>query len=475
MLILDKNSDMPLYMQIYHQLKDRIISGKLGEGSVLPPIRTMAKTLMVARNTVESAYQQLCSEGYVHGKMGSGYKVQKIEMKNVTKPHPNQTDYEKTAWEQIHDQGASYIEQYNFQYGRLDISNFPLRIWRRLLNQVLLSDDIARITAYNEKKGDLDLRIQIMKYLDESRGVVCKPEQIILCSGAMSALSLACQLLMQDINIAAVEDPCYDSAREILINHGYDVIPIGLQDDGIHLEQLKAASAKMLYTTPSHQFPTGIVMPINKRLQLLEWADKNSAYIIEDDYDSELRYNSRPIPSIHSLDKKDRVIYINSFSKALAPGLRMGFIVLPEELLDKYQSNFSNYNCSIPWLEQKVMYHFIQQGHWNRLLNKISVTNKRKHDTLISTINDQMGERIKIYGKNAGLHILLEVDNGMSEKELIESAQKVDVKVYPVSNYWMNLQSYSNNMVLIGYSSLTEEEIVLGIKCLSSVWFKTHR
>ncbi len=472
MLILDKNSDMPLYMQIYHQLKEKIISGKLSEGSVLPPIRTMAKTLMVARNTVESAYQQLCSEGYVHSKVGSGYKVQKIEVKNFDKLYTNQIDFEKiVSQEQIHEQGASHIAQYNFQYGRLDISNFPLRIWRRLLNQVLLSEDIVHITAYNEKKGDLELRIQIMKYLDESRGVVCKPEQIILCSGAMSALGLVSQLLMQDIKIAAVEDPCYDSAREILVNHGYQVFPIGLENDGIHLEQLKTAGAKMLYTTPSHQFPNGIVMPINKRLQLLEWADKNCAYIIEDDYDSELRYNSRPIPSIHSLDKRGRVIYINSFSKALAPGLRMGFVVLPEELLDIYQANFSNYDCSIPWLEQKVMYHFIQQGHWNRLLNKISVTSKRKHDTLISTINDEMGEYVKIYGKNAGLHILLEVNNGMSEKELIESAKKADVKVYPVSNYWMNLQRYSNNMVLIGYSSLSEEEIVLGIKRLSSVWF----
>ncbi|HML34999.1 PLP-dependent aminotransferase family protein [Sporomusa sphaeroides] len=471
MLLLDKNSDTPLYMQIYNQFKNRIVSGELGEGNVLPPIRILAKTLLVARNTVESAYQQLCSEGYVEARMGSGYKVQKVEAKNGINLYSNRTDFEQTiSQEQAYRQETAHIVRYNFQYGRLDFSNFPLRIWRKLLNQVLLSDDIVRITAYNEKKGDWELRIQIMNYLAESRGVVCKPEQIILCSGAMSALRLVCQLLMQDINIAAVEEPCYDSAREILINHNFQVVPIGLQSDGIHLDQLQNSNAKMLYTTPSHQFPTGIVMPVNKRLKLLEWADTNHTYIIEDDYDSELRYNSRPIPSIYSLDKKDRVIYINSFSKALAPGLRMGFVVLPEELLDKYHANFANYHCSIPWLEQKVMYYFIQQGHWNRLLNKISVSNKRKHDTLINTISEQLGEHVKIYGKNAGLHILLEVKNGMSEKELIESAQKVDVKVYPVSDYWMNVQSYSNNMVLIGYSSLSEEEIVLGIKQLSLAW-----
>lgn len=356
MLLLDKNSDTPLYMQIYNQFKNRIVSGELGEGNVLPPIRILAKTLLVARNTVESAYQQLCSEGYVEARMGSGYKVQKVEAKNGINLYSNRTDFEQTiSQEQAYRQETAHIVRYNFQYGRLDFSNFPLRIWRKLLNQVLLSDDIVRITAYNEKKGDWELRIQIMNYLAESRGVVCKPEQIILCSGAMSALRLVCQLLMQDINIAAVEEPCYDSAREILINHNFQVVPIGLQSDGIHLDQLQNSNAKMLYTTPSHQFPTGIVMPVNKRLKLLEWADTNHTYIIEDDYDSELRYNSRPIPSIYSLDKKDRVIYINSFSKALAPGLRMGFVVLPEELLDKYHANFANYHCSIPWLEQKVM------------------------------------------------------------------------------------------------------------------------
>jgi GntR family transcriptional regulator/MocR family aminotransferase len=468
MLLIDKHSDEPLYMQIYHQLREKIISGELCEGSVLPPIRTLAGTLIVARNTVDSAYQQLCSEGYVQSKVGSGYKVQKIEVKNLAAAHTRQTDFEKPTTQE---QEEPIAVQYDFKYCRLDIANFPLRIWRKLLNQVLLSDEIGRITDYNEKKGDLALRVQIMKYLVGSRGVVCHPEQIILCSGAMSALSLVCQLLMQETYIVAVEDPCYDSAREIFMNHKYHVLPIDLANDGVDLKKLSASGAKLLYTTPSHQFPTGIVAPINKRLGLLKWAEQNHAYIIEDDYDSELRYNSRPIPSIHSLDKQDCVIYVNSFSKVLAPGLRMGFLVLPEKLLARYNANFSSYHCSIPWLEQKVMYHFIEQGYWTRMLNKTSVSNKRKHDTLISAIHNHMSGLSKIHGKNAGLHILLEVHNGMSEKELIESAQKAGVGVYPVSNYWMNPQSYSDNMVLIGYSSLSEEEIVDGIIRLSAAWF----
>lgn len=471
MLTLDKSSMVPLYMQIYHQLKNQIISGELEEGCVLPSIRSLARTLSVAINTVESAYQQLSSEGYVQGRVGSGYKIQKLDVKIDLNPQLDQRSLEKAVQDQTHEQGISHAVKYDFQYGKLDISNFPLRTWRRLLNQVLLSNDIISIPAYNEREGTLELRMQIMKYLSESRGVICKPEQIILCSGAMSCLSLICQLLFQDIDIAAVEDPCYDTARDILTNHGYHVVPIELENDGIHIEKLASSRAGIFYTTPSHQFPTGIVMPVNKRLNLLEWANKNSAYIIEDDYDSELRYNSRPIPSIHSLDKKGRVIYINSFSKAFSPSLRMGYLVLPEELLDKYQSNFSNYNCPVPWLEQEVMYHFMQQGQWTRLLNKVCVSNKKKHDALISTITDKMGKDTKIYGKNAGLHILLKVNNGMAEKDLIKSAIEAGVKVYPVSDYWMNLQNYSDNMVLIGYGSLSEEKIVSGIKQLSSAWF----
>ncbi len=465
MLIIDKYSYKPLYMQIYQQIKDKIVSGDLCEGSVLPPIRTMAKTLMVARNTVDSAYQQLCSEGYVLGKVGSGYIVQKLDIPNMISPNTKLLDF-TSAIEKVQ---PSEAVMFDFQYGKLDIANFPLRIWRRLLNHVLLSDEIRGLTDYNEKKGDLLLRIQIMKYLHESRGVICSPEQIILCSGAMSAVSLICKLI--DTKTVAVEEPGFDSARETFINNGYRLNPIPLTREGINSDKLKLLEAKLLYTTPSHQFPTGIVMPVNKRLHLLDWANQNAAYIIEDDYDSELRYNSRPIPSIHSLDQNGRVIYINSFSKALAPGLRMGFIVLPQTLLEKYQSRFSHYNCSIPWLEQKTMYHFIEQGHWNRFLNKISVINKRKHDTLISTLNSQMGKRTTVHGKNAGLHILLEVDNGMSEQELIEAARKAKVKVYPVSNYWINVQNYSDNMVLMGYSSLSEEKIVEGISRLSSAWF----
>ncbi|MBN7773489.1 PLP-dependent aminotransferase family protein [Clostridium aminobutyricum] len=468
MLILDKDSKISLYMQIYSHYQNLIVSGEIAEGMMLPSIRDLSKNMNVSRNTVEAAYQQLYSEGYISSKVGSGYLVEKFET-NLYE-HFKELKTEKEV-KQFHEQGISTIKKYNFQYGRLNVSDFPLSIWRKLLNQTLLSDEIDCLTAYNNRTGELELRTEIQKYLHESRGVNCEPDQIILRPATLACISLICQLLMKNTNTLAIEEPTYDSARDVFRNHGFNMILTPVQEDGLNIDFLKKSEAKAVFITPSHQFPTGAVMPINKRLSLIEWAEQNDSYIIEDDYDSELRYNSRPIPCIQSLDTTGRVIYINSFSKAFAPGLRMGFVVLPPPLLEIYQTYFSRYNCAVPWLEQKAMYEFMNQGYWSRHLRKVTNKNKRKHDILIRTIAEVMGERIKIHGRNAGLHILLEIFNGMKEKELIEKAAEVGVKVYPVSIYWGNKEDYSYNMVLMGFSGLTETEIIEGIHLLNAAWF----
>jgi len=471
MLLLDKNSGNPLYMQIYSYYREQIATGKIKSGMMLPPIRSLASDLQVSRNTVENAYQQLSSEGYISSKMCSGFKVREIESDLYNKYIRESHGANKTPLETAHEQGASKGRKYNFQYGRLSIADFPVHIWRKLVNQALLSENVDSIAAYNDRKGLQELRLEIMRYLFDSRGVVCRPDQIILCSGTLSCLNLVSELLMGEVSAIAVEEPSYDSARTVFINHGFDIIPLGLQEDGVDMDALEKTSARLLYLTPSHQFPSGCVTKINKRLNLLDWADKNDAYIIEDDYDSELRYNSRPIPSMQSLDKKGRVIYLNTFSKAFAPGLRTSFIVLPQTLLERYHSVMSKYNCGVPWLEQAVLCEFMRQGFWKKHLRKVCLSNKKKHDILVETINGLMGEKIKIYGENGGLHILLEVKNGLNEKELIEKACHAGVTVYPVSNYFSNPANYSDNMVLIGYSGLSEADIVEGLKLLNFAWF----
>jgi len=471
MLVLDKNSKNPLYMQIYYYYRDKIATGKIEEGTMLPPIRTLANDMRISRNTVESAYQQLISEGYISSKMCSGFKVRNIESNLYSKYIAESNAPNSSSRETAHEQGVVKTRKYNFQYGRLSIVDFPAQVWRKLVNQALLSENVDCLAAYNDRKGLQELRVEIMRYLFDSRGVVCRPDQIILCSGTLSCLNLISELLMKEIRAVAVEEPSYDSARMVFVNHGLDLIPLELQEDGIDMDALGKTSARLLYLTPSHQFPYGCVTKINKRLSLLEWANNNDAYIIEDDYDSELRYNSKPIPSMQSLDNKGRVIYLNTFSKALAPGLRASFIVLPQNLLDRYQASMNKYNCGVPWLEQTVLFEFMRQGFWKKHLRKVCLSNKKKHDILIETITNLMGDNVTVHGKNAGLHILLEVKNGLCEKELIEKADHAGVTVYPVSNYFSSLGNYSGNMVLLGYSGLTEGDIVEGLQLLNTAWF----
>ena len=467
MIVLDNDSINPLYMQIYEELKKEIISGDLEEGSKLMSTRNLAATLSVSRNTVESAYLQLCSEGYISSKAGSGFIVEKLDRAIISKLKKQDYEKNKNIGSKIKED-TNY--KYNFQYGNLSSSDFPLRLWKKLSNKCLTSLTTEDIMAYNSNKGELDLQIEIMKYLNKSRGVYCNPEQIILSSGIGHSLSLLCQLLRSDSNQIAMEDPGYDGARNIFNNNGYDVIPITLEEDGINVQELESSTASIVYVTPSHQFPTGSVMPISKRLKLLDWAVRKNGVIIEDDYDSELRYNSRPIPSIQGIDNKESVVYIGTFSKSLSPSLRVGYIVLPESLARKYDRSFSKYHASISLFQQNIIQQFMHLGYWESHLRKICISNKRKHDILIHTINKLMGDKVIIHGKNAGLHILLEINNGLREGELISKAKEYGVKVYPVSTFWIRIDKYTNNMILLGFGGMSESEIVQGIKLLTNAW-----
>ena len=328
------------------------------------------------------------------------------------------------------------------------------------------------MTSYSDSKGELNLRIEIMKHISKSRGFSCNPNQIIITSGLEYCLSLLCQLFREDFDQVALEDPGHIGARDIFINNGYKITPISLEKDGMDLNQLENSSTKIVYITPSHQFPMGYVMPIQKRLKLLDWAMRKNGIIIEDDYDSELRYNSRPIPSIRSISSKENVVYIGTFSKALSPSLRINYMILPQEWLDKYEKLFSRYQSSVPLIQQRIIQQFMFLGHFDSHLRKICLANKRKHDILISTINEVMGDKVIIHGKNAGLHILLELNNGLDENELIIKAKNCGVLVYSVSMFWTRLENYSNNMVMLGFGGMTENEISEGIKLLNDVWFK---
>ncbi len=380
MIIIDNTSKDPLYIQIYKQIREGIITKQLAEGDKLPSTRQLSKTLQVSRNTVDAAYLQLSSEGYIKSKKCSGFIIEKFDSDLLVnfKPHsaPKNTIDQKKIEKRTDDC------LYDFQYGKMSPTDFPVKLWRKLTNQSL-NTAIEQLSSYNEPKGEIGLRIEIMKYLNQYRGIRCNPEQIIICSGTQPCLNLLCQLFKNDFNHLAMEDPGYDGARYVFENLGYQVIPIDVKTDGIDITQLARTFAKLLYITPSHQFPMGCVTSIQKRLKLLDWAVKNEGIIIEDDYDSELRYSGRPIPSLQCNDFNERVVYIGTFSKSLSPALRMSYMVLPKRLLNQYNTVFTEYESSVPWLNQKTLELFMREGHWENHLRKICLSNKKKHDLLV--------------------------------------------------------------------------------------------
>lgn len=474
MLYLNAAGKTPLYQQLYEQIKKEILAGIRSADAGLPSIRTMAKELQLGKNTVENAYAQLVLEGYVRVRPGSGYRVNRVysHMNAAELPHVNTSmvmSNEKKTTSQKH-------IDYDFNYENLDASIFPAAIWRRLMADILSSlhknsRQAVDMHAYGDACGSFSLRSELVSYLYRSRGVCCTPEQVIICSGLQPAIIAVMCLLQDKCAFVAIEDPGYAGARAAYELFNADILSVPVKSDGIDIESLAASSAGLVHIAPSHQFPTGVVMPICRRIKLLEWASKNDGFIIEDDYDSELRYHGRPIPSLQSIDENGRVIYMGTFSKVLSPGMRMSYMVLPPLLAARFRSVFSDFQCTVPWLEQAVLSSFIKQGHWEKHLRKICLLKKKKHDLFVHTVDRLFGKRVRIHGHNAGLHLLLEFPAGPDEASLVAKAATCGVRVYPASPFWRNREHSPANCLFLGYGTLTEPDIITALERLEKVWF----
>jgi GntR family transcriptional regulator/MocR family aminotransferase len=468
MLQVDHNNRQPVYQQIYEQIKHDILMGKLSVGTKITSTRALAKELQIGRNTVENAYAQLVLEGYLTNIPSSGYVVNNLQFDLNPKTVERLSKHKATAVASKH--GTENIK-YNFQYGNLDAVNFPYKLWRKYLTDALDGSEAQEVHSYGDVKGDIELRIQLKEYLYHSRGVNCQPEQIIICSGTQSALEIMIKIFPYSKKQVAMEEPCYNGASIIFRSNGFEILPIPVYEDGIGINDLSLSSARMVHIAPSHQFPMGAVMPIHKRIQLLKWAQERNNIIIEDDYDSEFRYNGRPIPSLQSIDENERVVYVGTFSKSLSPGLRMAYFILPKWLLKEYEERFIGHQCTVPLIEQKTMAKFIADGHWEKHVRKICLAHKKKHDILIHAIKHNIEDKVRIHGHQAGLHILLEFLDGQQEEDLIYKALQHKVKVCPVSPFWLNKDNYSNNALVLGYGMISEDDIPKAVEILSQAWF----
>lgn len=477
---LQSDSDKCLYEQIYEHIKQEIREGKLLAGERLPSTRSLAEYLQVARSTVEYAYDQLLSEGYIEAKPYRGYFVCPMEellqleddmRKNSISDSQKQED---VATEELI-RGAGLCQQaererytYDFSPNGIDMSGFPFGVWKKITKNIL-TDANSELFAQGEPQGDYDLRLTISRYLHSSRGVNCTPEQIIVGAGNDYLLMLLEKILGRHVKIA-MENPTYKRAYRIFQSFAYPITTVDMDESGMKVNRLAKEDVRLAYVMPSHQFPTGTVMPIGRRRELLKWADGDAErYLIEDDYDSEFRYRGKPIPSLQASDEHGKVIYIGTFSKAIAPAIRVSYMVLPEELLNKYHSSCYFYSCTVSRIDQRILNEFIRDGYFERHLNKMRKIYRGKHDLLLECLKP-FEEKFIISGEHAGLHLLLTAKGNIQEKTFIRAAAENGVKVYGLTDSLV-AGAPDRATILLGFGGLKNQEIVEGVKLLQKAWF----
>lgn len=463
MLYIDRTSKTPIYEQLYTALVQEILSGTLSAGDRLAATRKLAEELSIGRNTVDKAYQQLAAEGYVQPRMGSGFIVNKLPLELFPeKPYPETS----SALPPVREQKP----RYDFAYGSMDNSMFPYRQWRKSLNNVLTALELSDVIPYPCRIGEPQLRSEIARYLRRSRGVVCNPSQMVITCGQQHSMEIIANMFEGAKKDFAMEDPGYDGIREVFANRGFRLHPVPVQEDGICLDALRQLDTTLLYVTPSHQFPTGAVLPVAKRKLLLQWAQEQDTYLIEDDYDSELRYYTNPIPAMQSLDAHERTIYTGTFSKSLAPSMRLAYIVFPKSLMERYKSYYHRYNSQVAPLHQLALADFIAAGSYERHINRLRTVYRKKQEMLLTAIQQVFGSRISVSGGGAGIHLLLDVKSPLSQEELIGRAASMGIRLYSTRALYMDAARCPDSQLLLGFPTIPEEDFPEIIKALRKSW-----
>lgn len=465
---LNEASSKPLYFQIYEQIKQDIEDGIYPKGAKLPSIRSMAENLQCSRNTVEGAYTHLSQEGYIVGKPGSGYLVQGLDFIEPSTPANTEVLLGDPA----------HKVTYDFTYGDLEVGTFPALQWRTLTDEVLMSIESSKANTYTDPFGEFNLRQEIAWRLTTQRDISCTPDQIVIQGGTQSSVQNLLNLFDFKTDSVGMEEPGYDGVRSVFQRSGFLVHPcqIGCSvhediSETAFLQDLDTYQPKLIYVTPSSQFPTCNIMSHATRQKLIAWANTHDAYILEDDYCRDFRYRERPIAPLLSLDTMGRVIYMGTFSKSLSPALRMNYLVLPLTLMKRWKEVFSGAYSDVPWLSQAVLARFMKDGSWERHVRRVQVKNRRKYQTLISALKAYGAGRIKILENGTGLHLLVMVNDTRCEEELIAAAAQHDVAVYGTKKYWSCQENAYRGCILIGFSAIAECDIEPGIATLMRAWF----
>ncbi len=463
---LDQTAAVPLHKQLYERFRDAILNGRLSTGSRLPSTRELALHLGVSRNTVMTAFEQLLAEGFLTGKVGAGTFV----THNLGAYSPSRPPVAESGIEPA-DEGSTAsgiltraspelfldsLGPFRASVPALDL--FPWSLWSSLLSQCARKQTRAHL-AYSGPLGLQPFREAIANYLRTARNVRCDAGQIIVVSGSQQALSLAAQVLLEKGDLVWLEEPCYTGARDAFLLHGLALGPVPVDDDGLNVELGRQSfpNARLAYVTPSHQYPLGVTMSLPRRLELLDWATENSAWIIEDDYDSEYRYASRPLSSLQGLAEQNRVIYVGTFSKVLFPSLRLGYLVVPAPLLDRFTAVRKALDVFPPPLFQMVLTEFINQGHFARHIRRMRATYSERRDELIACLEQELGDRARVGIADSGTYLLLYPHQDVDDFELCREAARRGIVATPLSRCYGNVPAPSG--IILGFGGAHTAQI----------------
>lgn len=445
---LERRGDLPRYDYLYRCIKGDILSGRLAAGEKLPSKRALAAHLGTAVVTVENAYAQLLAEGYLTSRERSGCYVAQVETRQSPPlpPAPVQAVPERPWLLDLRGTGSG-------------IEGFPFSVWAKLTRRVLTERGPALLQAVPHS-GVPELRRALARHLYELRGIQVSPEQIVVGAGTEYLYSVLIQLLGRQWGYA-VEDPGYLRLSKIYEKNDVVTYHIPMDQAGIIPEKLEESGAEILHITPSHHFPTGIVMPVSRRYEFLSWASKGeNRYIIEDDYDCEFRLAGRPIPTLQSIDVMEKVIYINTFSKSLAPAFRISYLVLPKHLVTRFYETLGFYSGTVSCLEQMTLARFLSEGYFEKHINRMRNHYRALRDKLLLALRQSpLAGRVKISEEHAGLHFLLELDTQRSDEEILQAAQAQDLRISFVSQYYVAAQNRRPHVLVMNYSGLEEEKV----------------
>ena len=482
-ITIDSRSSAPLHRQVYEEVRSAILTGRLAAGSRVPSTRALAHSLGISRATVTQSYEQLLAEGYLQAATGSGTFVARHLPDDLLRPAavrqvlPAGQSTRRTIRLSRYGKSVAEAELYepagaepliSFKYGRPALDKFPLPLWRRLLARHCRAGEPARLDYAADSLGYRPLREAISRYLGRARAVQCEPSQVIIVGGSQQAIDLITRVLVDRGETVAIEDPGYLGARRAFLAQGARLWPAPVDESGLVVERLRARSSvepRLVYVTPSHQFPTGAVLSLPRRLELLAWAEETGATIVEDDYDSEYRYSGRPLPALQGLDRSGSVIYVGTFSKVLFPALRVGYLVAPANLTRVLGRAKWLVDRQPPAFEQGALTDFINEGHLDRHIRRMRTLYDQRRQTLVRALQQHLGDHVTILGENAGMHLLARIRTELADAEVVRRAEQVDVGLASAQpNY---LKDRRAGEFVFGYAALSERKIKEGVRRLA--------